>query len=159
MIEVIAARTYWCVPDEKILWCVPIKPVGGKVKRVYYAVSGLDERGDRRWTAGKIVGGVASGVAGLALDVLDRAAAGAGRDEPVPGRSRSEPPVLRACLGARFRSSTGAADLRSDRARTGSEDPPMKTCSRRLRRGLVLSAVLGIAAFGPAQPAFAAAPE
>ena len=35
----------------------------------------------------------------------------------------------------------------------------MKTCSRRLRRGLVLSAVLGIAAFGPAQPAFAAAPE
>ncbi|GAA4848301.1 hypothetical protein GCM10025787_33690 [Saccharopolyspora rosea] len=88
------------MPDEKILWCVPIKPVGGKVKRVYYAVSGLDERGDRRWTAGKIVGGVASGVAGLALEVVSPS-----EGDAVDNSPRSAPWVVvsgrkRDCLAA-----------------------------------------------------------
>lgn len=87
MIEVIAARTYWCAPDERILWCSPVKPVPGKIKRVYYDVSGLDERGDRRWTAGKIVGGVASGAAGLALEILSPSDGDAVDNSPpsVPG--------------------------------------------------------------------------
>ncbi|RKT86619.1 hypothetical protein SAMN05421805_106272 [Saccharopolyspora antimicrobica] len=70
MIEVLSARAFWCAPDEKILWCHPLEYTAGKAGYVYYQVSGLDERGDKRWTAGKVIGGVASGVAGLALEAI-----------------------------------------------------------------------------------------
>ncbi|MER6988231.1 hypothetical protein ABT337_01850 [Saccharopolyspora hirsuta] len=82
MIEVLSARASWCAPDEKILWCHPMESFSGKAKYIFYQVSGLDERGDKRWTAGKVLGGVASGVAGLALEAISPTDGDTGSNTP-----------------------------------------------------------------------------
>ncbi|MGW5647148.1 hypothetical protein ACWEV3_41230 [Saccharopolyspora sp. NPDC003752] len=48
MIEVIAARSAWCRPDERILWCTPLKKPQGRQPYVVYQVRGLDESGAKR---------------------------------------------------------------------------------------------------------------
>ncbi|TDD38296.1 hypothetical protein [Saccharopolyspora elongata] len=59
-----------------------MKSVGAKAKYVFYQVAGLDERGEKRWTAGKVLGGVASGVAGLALEAISPSDGDSGNNTP-----------------------------------------------------------------------------
>ncbi|MER5390976.1 hypothetical protein [Saccharopolyspora sp. NPDC002686] len=86
-----SARAFWCSPDERILWCHPLAPVS--THYVLYQVSGLDEWGDKRWTAGKVLGGIASGVAGTAMEVLS----------PTEGDSYSTPSIQHAVVSGRDR--------------------------------------------------------
>ncbi|MGP4020019.1 hypothetical protein [Saccharopolyspora sp. 5N708] len=102
MIEVLSARAFWCAPDEQILWCHAMKSVGAKAKYVLYQVSGLDERGDKRWTAGKVLGGAAGGVAGAALEIVS------------PTEDSANTPMLpRAVVSGRNRECLAVAQLGS----------------------------------------------
>lgn len=92
MIEVLSARESWCYQDERILWCHPLHSSSAQARYIHYAVSGLDVRGDKRWTAPKVVGGVASGVVGVAIDMVGSGDEG-GTEPTVPqvivsGKSR-----------------------------------------------------------------------
>ncbi|SDZ23881.1 hypothetical protein SAMN05216215_105368 [Saccharopolyspora shandongensis] len=99
MIEVLSARAFWCASDEKILWCHPIAPVS--THYVLYQVPGLDEWGDKRWTAGKVLGGIASGVVGTAMEVLS----------PTEGDSYNTPSVQQAVVSGRDRDCLAASHL------------------------------------------------
>ncbi|MEB3367564.1 hypothetical protein [Saccharopolyspora mangrovi] len=108
MIEVLSVREHWCAPDERIMWCLPTKPVGGKARYVLYQVSGLDEAGNKKFTSGKLIGGVASGAAGFALEA---AAPSTGDNASTPSLQKTVVSGGRNCLAASYLSAwqaTGA---------------------------------------------------
>ncbi|GAA0515385.1 hypothetical protein GCM10011581_49220 [Saccharopolyspora subtropica] len=70
MIEVLAARAAWCRPDERILWCTPLRKASGSKRLVLYSVRGLDETGERSGLGSRAFGAVGGFLADAAGEVL-----------------------------------------------------------------------------------------
>lgn len=115
MIEVLAARSSWCAPEEKILWCHPLTAKAGMF--ILYTVPGLDEWGKPRKVSRTAVE-AATGVAAFFLDgLLNQGETTSDKDIPwavVSGRGRD-------CLGVSY-----LADWQARGGNRGSvTDPPL----------------------------------